>query len=103
VDDHDLFLFDLQGFITVPNALNTAQLAELNAILDVHIAQDLAPDAASRRTSKPSSTASSGLITSMPTSSAAAGGRLARACMAARRRSMRRSITIITMGASTTG
>lgn len=49
MNDHDLYLFDLQGFLTVPNALSTAQLKELNAILDEHVTQDVPPDAQSHR------------------------------------------------------
>ncbi len=49
MNDHDLFLFDLQGFITVPDALSAAQLSELNAILDEHIAHDVPTDATNHR------------------------------------------------------
>lgn len=49
MNDHDMFLFDLQGFITVPNALSAAQLAELNVILDEHVAQDVKPDEQTHR------------------------------------------------------
>ncbi|MCL4506324.1 MAG: serine/threonine-protein phosphatase 2A activator, partial [Chloroflexi bacterium] len=49
MDDHDRFLFDLQGFITVPDALSPEQITELNAIMDEHIARDVPPDATSHR------------------------------------------------------
>jgi Phytanoyl-CoA dioxygenase (PhyH) len=38
---HDTYLFDLQGYITVPNALSAAQLATLNAVMDEKIATDV--------------------------------------------------------------
>jgi len=47
--DQEKFLFDLQGFITVPDALDAAQVAELNRILDEQIAQDTPADATNKR------------------------------------------------------
>lgn len=38
---HEKYLFDLQGFITIPNALSSEQLEALNAIWDQKIAQDM--------------------------------------------------------------
>ena len=49
MNDQEKFLFDLQGYITVPNALDAAQVAELNRILDEHIAQDLPADKLTHR------------------------------------------------------
>jgi hypothetical protein len=49
MNDHDRYLFDLQGFITVPDALDADQLAELNRIWDEHIATDIAPGANTQR------------------------------------------------------
>jgi hypothetical protein len=43
------YLFDLQGYITVPGALGAAELRTLNAIWDEHIALDMAADATTRR------------------------------------------------------
>jgi ectoine hydroxylase-related dioxygenase (phytanoyl-CoA dioxygenase family) len=40
MNDQERYLFDLQGFITVPNALSADELAELNRIFDEHIAKD---------------------------------------------------------------
>jgi hypothetical protein len=37
--DEQRFLFDLQGYIVVPDALSADELSELNAILDHHIAE----------------------------------------------------------------
>jgi hypothetical protein len=39
---NERFLFDLHGFLTVPNALTPAQLAALNAIVDEKLARDTA-------------------------------------------------------------
>jgi len=47
--DNERYLFDLQGFLVVPNALDGAWLSELNAILDQHIAECVAPDANTHR------------------------------------------------------
>jgi hypothetical protein len=49
MNDQERYLFDLQGFITVPNALDAAQLDELNRIFDEHIAADIAPDMPAQR------------------------------------------------------
>jgi hypothetical protein len=38
------YLFDLQGYITVPNALNKEELSELNKILEGQIAESPKPD-----------------------------------------------------------
>ena len=38
------FLFDLQGYIVVPDALSSEQLTDLNAILDEHIAEKAADE-----------------------------------------------------------
>ena len=50
--EQERYLFDLQGFLVVPNALDMEQLEALNALLDAHIAQDVAPDAGSHRFGK---------------------------------------------------
>src|ERR1051326_3468493 len=47
--EQEMYLFDLQGYLTVPNALNAAQLAALNALLDEHLAQEAEQDAPSHR------------------------------------------------------
>jgi hypothetical protein len=49
MNELDKYLFDLQGFITVPDALDAVQLQTLNAIWDQHIARDVAPDAQNYR------------------------------------------------------
>jgi hypothetical protein len=41
---NERFLFDLQGYLTVPNALTPAQLAGLNDIVDEKLAQDTTPE-----------------------------------------------------------
>ena len=47
--DQERYLFDLQGFLVVENALDADQLAALNALMDERIAQGMAPDARTRR------------------------------------------------------
>ena len=44
MNEHERYLFDLQGYITIPNALSTELLDELNAVLDQRIAAAVAPD-----------------------------------------------------------
>jgi hypothetical protein len=34
MNDHERYLFDLQGFLAVPEALSSEPVAELNAVLD---------------------------------------------------------------------
>ncbi|MDE2728596.1 MAG: phytanoyl-CoA dioxygenase family protein [Gemmatimonadota bacterium] len=46
---HEQYLFDLQGFIAVPDALDAEQLAELNRILDVKIDEAMEPGATTHR------------------------------------------------------
>lgn len=41
MNDQERYLFDLQGFLEVPDALSTEQLAELNRIMDEKIEQDM--------------------------------------------------------------
>lgn len=40
MNEHERYLFDLQGFIAVPNALTAAQLESLNTIWDERIAEE---------------------------------------------------------------
>ena len=47
--DEEKYLFDLQGYITVPNALTTGQITALNAILDERIAAEIEPEKTSHR------------------------------------------------------
>jgi hypothetical protein len=47
--DNEKYLFDLQGYLTVPDSLTPAQLTELNSILDEHIARDCAADMLAHR------------------------------------------------------
>jgi hypothetical protein len=49
MNDEERFLFDLQGFITVPDALSSEQVAQLNRIWDKHIAGDASPELATKR------------------------------------------------------
>ena len=47
--DHDRYLFDLQGYLTIPNALDADQLSAMNALLDAHIAAEMTPDDSTHR------------------------------------------------------
>jgi len=47
--DKERYLFDLQGFLAVPDALSPDELVELNAILDKQIAQHTRPEDARKR------------------------------------------------------
>lgn len=49
MNEQERYLFDLQGFITVPDALDAEQIAELNRILDEHIEEDVTPEDTSKR------------------------------------------------------
>ncbi len=49
MEENEKYLFDLQGYITVENALSAAQLSELNDILDQHIAADCDDDMRTHR------------------------------------------------------
>ncbi len=39
MDDHERYLFDLNGYITVPDALDAGQVARVNELIDRHIAE----------------------------------------------------------------
>lgn len=47
--DEERYLFDLQGYLLVPDALTAEQLADLNAILDRMIAAETGPDMVTHR------------------------------------------------------
>jgi hypothetical protein len=49
MDDGERYLFDLQGFVTVRDALTGEQLLELNREFDAHVAASVAPDANTHR------------------------------------------------------
>ena len=49
MNDHDRYLFDLQGYVTIPNAIDAETVAALNAILDQKIADETPPDATTHR------------------------------------------------------
>jgi hypothetical protein len=49
MDDDQRYLFDLQGWITISDALDRDRLAALNATFDEHVAAAVAPDASSWR------------------------------------------------------
>ena len=39
--DQERYLFDLQGYLVISNALNADQLAALNALVDERIAREM--------------------------------------------------------------
>lgn len=47
--ENERYLFDLQGFLTVPNALSVEQLSDLNAILDARIEDGMPAEAGTHR------------------------------------------------------
>lgn len=47
--EQERYLFDLQGYLVVPNALQAEQIAALNAVMDEHIQAEVAPDARTHR------------------------------------------------------
>ena len=49
MNEHERFLFDLQGFLVVPDALSPALVARLNELMDEHIAQETGPDMRTHR------------------------------------------------------
>jgi hypothetical protein len=49
MNSQETYLFDLQGYITVPNALSAEQVETLNAIWDERMAQDIPPDKPNHR------------------------------------------------------
>ena len=51
--DQDRYLFDLRGYVTIPDALSAEQLTTLNSLLDEHVAQEMAHDAPTHRFGSP--------------------------------------------------
>ena len=47
--DQERYLFDLRGYLVIPNALDPGQLAALNAALDERIEREMAADASTHR------------------------------------------------------
>ena len=47
--DHDRYLFDLQGYLRIPNALDADQVRTMNALLDERIAAEMAADDSTHR------------------------------------------------------
>jgi hypothetical protein len=47
--DEERYLFDLRGFLVIPNALNAAELSALNGIMDEQIACAVKPDTRKHR------------------------------------------------------
>ena len=47
--DQERYLFDLQGYLAIPNALSANQLAVLNAVLDERIAREMASEESTHR------------------------------------------------------
>ncbi len=49
MNDHERYLFDLNGYLVVPNALTADQIERLNSVLDEHIAAECPPDMRTHR------------------------------------------------------
>jgi hypothetical protein len=49
MNEHERYLFDLQGYLTVPNALTPDQLKVLNALVDEQIARHMPPEKQTHR------------------------------------------------------
>jgi len=47
--EQEIYLFDLQGYLVVPNALSAEEVAALNAIMDEHLARAMEPGAHTHR------------------------------------------------------
>jgi len=49
MNEHERYLFDLQGFLVVLQALNADEVAELNEIMERQVEQAVSPDASTHR------------------------------------------------------
>ncbi len=49
MDDHDRYLFDLQGFVTIPESLSPQQVETLNREFDARVSADVDPNANTHR------------------------------------------------------
>lgn len=49
MNEQERYLFDLQGFLAVPNALSAAQISDLNRLWDERIARETTTDATTQR------------------------------------------------------
>ncbi|MDA1191371.1 MAG: phytanoyl-CoA dioxygenase family protein [Candidatus Poribacteria bacterium] len=49
MNEQELFLFDLQGYVTVPNALSADQVGELNDLLEEHMVADMKAEDTTKR------------------------------------------------------
>jgi len=49
ITEQEKYLFDLQGYLVVPNALSAEQIAVLNALVDAKLSAEVAPDAPNHR------------------------------------------------------
>ena len=49
MNDKERYLFDLQGYLVIPNALTNKQVATLNKVLDQHIESECPPDMRTHR------------------------------------------------------
>ncbi|MAF10912.1 mitomycin antibiotics/polyketide fumonisin biosynthesis protein [Candidatus Poribacteria bacterium] len=47
--DHERYMFDLQGYLVIPDALSAEHLRELNALMDERVANDCEPDMRTHR------------------------------------------------------
>ena len=49
MNDHERYMFDLQGYLVVPGALSPEKIAQLNSVLDEHIAAEWPTDMRTHR------------------------------------------------------
>ena len=49
MNDHERYMFDLQGYLVVPGALSPEKIAQLNSVLDEHIAAECPTDMSTHR------------------------------------------------------
>ena len=49
MNEQERFLFDLQGFLVVPGALDAEEVARLNAIMDEYVAREMSPQTHTHR------------------------------------------------------
>ena len=49
MNDHERYMFDLQGYLAVPGALSPEKIAQLNSVLDEHIAAECPTDMSTHR------------------------------------------------------
>jgi hypothetical protein len=49
MDATERYLFDLNGYLTIPGALSARQLEAINGLMDVQVARDVPPESTTHR------------------------------------------------------